>query len=193
MGVFDPPCPLSPGLPGCKPPRGVSGCSSPPSTYHRALRRTAGLVLLFLFWALAGAWALAKGTARAFFFVQFIGPPPCAPTNGRPGFPYGFLYSGGRLPKARHGRFLIVQFFFFFFFVQFTTTTSGCLEYMARKKHKRRSPEQTRADPGSTFCCWTCPGCERKSTTCHEEAGSPTVPWRDRVSNGVSCVPPGAL
>ena len=32
-------------------------------------------------------------------------PPPCAPTNGRPGFPFGFLGAGGRLPKARRGRF----------------------------------------------------------------------------------------
>ena len=35
-------------------------------------------------------------------------PPPCAPTNGRPGFPFGFLGAGGRLPKARRGRFFIV-------------------------------------------------------------------------------------
>ena len=31
-------------------------------------------------------------------------PPPCAPTNGRPGFPFGFLGAGGRLPKTRRGR-----------------------------------------------------------------------------------------
>ena len=42
------------------------------------------------------------------------GPPPCAPTNGRPGFPFDFLGAGGRLPKARHGRVFIVQFFFFY-------------------------------------------------------------------------------
>ena len=41
-------------------------------------------------------------------------PPPCAPTNGRPGFPFGFLGAGGRLPKARRGQVFIVQFFFFF-------------------------------------------------------------------------------
>ena len=35
------------------------------------------------------------------------GPPPCAPTNGRPGFPFGFLGAGGRLPKARRGRVFI--------------------------------------------------------------------------------------
>ena len=29
---------------------------------------------------------------------------------GRPGFPFGFLGAGGRLPKARRGRFFIVQF-----------------------------------------------------------------------------------
>ena len=32
------------------------------------------------------------------------GHPPRAPTNGRPGFPFGFLGAGGRLPKARRGR-----------------------------------------------------------------------------------------
>ena len=42
-----------------------------------------------------------------------IGPPPCAPANGRPGFPFGFLGASGRLPKARRGRVFIVQFFFF--------------------------------------------------------------------------------
>ena len=36
---------------------------------------------------------------------QFPLCPPCAPTNGRPGFPFGFLGAGGRLPKARRGRF----------------------------------------------------------------------------------------
>ena len=36
--------------------------------------------------------------------------PPCAPTNGRPGFPFGFLGAGGRLPKARRGRVFIVKF-----------------------------------------------------------------------------------
>ena len=35
-------------------------------------------------------------------------PPPCAPKNGRPGFPFGFLGAGGRLPKARRGRVFIV-------------------------------------------------------------------------------------
>ena len=30
-------------------------------------------------------------------------PTPCAPANGRPGFPFGFLGAGGRLPKARRG------------------------------------------------------------------------------------------
>ena len=48
--------------------------------------------------------------------LPVVGPPTCAPTNGRPGFPFGFLGAGGRLPKARRGRVFIVQFFFFFFF-----------------------------------------------------------------------------
>ena len=30
--------------------------------------------------------------------------------NDRPGFPFGFLGAGGRLPKARRGRVCIVQF-----------------------------------------------------------------------------------
>ena len=37
------------------------------------------------------------------------GPPPCAPANGRPGFPFGFLGAGGRLPKARRGRIFIAD------------------------------------------------------------------------------------
>ena len=45
------------------------------------------------------------------------GPPPCAPTNGRPGFAFGFLGAGGRLPKARRGRVFVAQFFFFFWTV----------------------------------------------------------------------------
>ena len=33
---------------------------------------------------------------------QVAGPPPRAPANGRPGFPFvGFLGAGGRLPKER--------------------------------------------------------------------------------------------
>ena len=40
-------------------------------------------------------------------------PPPCAPANGRPGFPVGFLGgAGGRLPKARRGRVFIVQYYY---------------------------------------------------------------------------------
>jgi hypothetical protein len=49
-------------------------------------------------------------------FYSLPGPPPCAPTNGRPGFSFDLLGAGGRLPKARRGRVFIVQFFFFFFF-----------------------------------------------------------------------------
>ena len=41
--------------------------------------------------------------------TERFGPPPCAPTNGRPGFPFGFLGAGGRLPKARRGRVFIEQ------------------------------------------------------------------------------------
>ena len=33
-----------------------------------------------------------------------------APTNARPGFPFGFLGAGRRLPKARRGRVFIAQF-----------------------------------------------------------------------------------
>ena len=39
--------------------------------------------------------------------VDSLDPPPCAPANGRPGFPFGFLGAGGRLPKARRGRVLL--------------------------------------------------------------------------------------
>ena len=31
------------------------------------------------------------------------GPPPRAPANDRPGFPFGFLCAGGRLPTIRNG------------------------------------------------------------------------------------------
>jgi len=41
--------------------------------------------------------------------LVFADPPPRAPANGRPGFPFGFLGAGGRLPKARRGR-VYVQF-----------------------------------------------------------------------------------
>ena len=43
-------------------------------------------------------------------FTALSDPPPRAPTptNGRPGFPFGFLGASGRLPKARRGRVLIV-------------------------------------------------------------------------------------
>ena len=55
------------------------------------------------------------------------GPPPCAPTNGRPGFPFGFLGAGGgRLPKARRGRVFVVQFFFFFWLVGCPAGSVGC-------------------------------------------------------------------
>ena len=37
-------------------------------------------------------------------------PTPCAPTNGRPGYPFGFLGAGGRLPKAQRGQVFIVQY-----------------------------------------------------------------------------------
>ena len=40
----------------------------------------------------------------------------CAPANGRPGFPFGFVGAGGRLPKARRGRLLIGKFSFLLFF-----------------------------------------------------------------------------
>ena len=36
-------------------------------------------------------------------------PPPRAPTICRPGFPFGFLGAGGRLPKERRGRVFIAH------------------------------------------------------------------------------------
>ena len=47
-----------------------------------------------------------KGEFPPWYKVQ-PDPPPRAPANGRPRFPFGFLGAGGRLPKARRGRFLI--------------------------------------------------------------------------------------
>ena len=47
------------------------------------------------------------GTNRAVNPVRFrtpTDPLPRAPANGRPGFPFGFLGAGGRLPQARRGR-----------------------------------------------------------------------------------------
>ena len=58
-----------------------------------------------------------------FFTPSFLGrgvdPPPCAPTNGWPGFPFGFLGAGGRLPKARRGWVFVVKFSFFFLKILF--------------------------------------------------------------------------
>ena len=46
-------------------------------------------------------------------FRWLVGPPPCAPTNGRPGFSFGFLGAGRRLPKARRGRVFIVHYHYY--------------------------------------------------------------------------------
>ena len=49
-----------------------------------------------------------SGSGRGVVFSSSSPVPlPCAPTNGRPGFPFGFLGAGGRLPKARRVRFLL--------------------------------------------------------------------------------------
>ena len=57
----------------------------------------------------------------AVFRFLYYDPPPCAPTNGRPGFPFGFLGAGGRLPKARlehvRGRFFFAQYCCYFRFL----------------------------------------------------------------------------
>ena len=45
-----------------------------------------------------------------------------APTNGRPGFPFGFLGAGGCLPKARRAGVFCVQFCFFFFITKHSAT-----------------------------------------------------------------------
>ena len=47
---------------------------------------------------------MRRTTKRRRTYILPFGPPPCAPANGRPGFPFGFLGAGGRLPKARRGR-----------------------------------------------------------------------------------------
>ena len=65
-----------------------------------------------------GNWAFAISIAIQILDTGFLyldDPPPCAPTNGRPGFPFGFLGAGGRLPKARRRRVFIV----------YITTTTG--------------------------------------------------------------------
>ena len=41
---------------------------------------------------------------RSFLMIAGLGPPPCAPANGRPGFPFGFMGAGGRFLKERRGR-----------------------------------------------------------------------------------------
>ena len=59
-----------------------------------------------------GVWAGMRAGLRLISFIQeprvfhglSLGPPPRALTNGRPGFPFGFLSAGGRLLKARRGR-----------------------------------------------------------------------------------------
>ena len=70
----------------------------------------AGHFLWVLVWTGACYWHGVGG-----FMFNSSSSPPCAPTNGRPGFPFGFLGAGGRLPKARRGRIFIVYFHFFFF------------------------------------------------------------------------------
>ena len=59
-----------------------------------------------------GVWAGMRAGLRLISFIQeprvfhglSLGPPPRALTNGRPGFPFGFLSAGERLLKARRGR-----------------------------------------------------------------------------------------
>ena len=99
---------------------------------------------------------LPKTTRNGFFTSQsHYAPPPCAPTNGRPGFPFGFLGAGGRLPKARRGRVSFVQFFFFFFTSQSPKTATkiiskkgGCAAQSTLNfPLKKRNLAGARADP----------------------------------------------
>ena len=93
-------------------------------------------------------WCVARGislvplctrnncvAAPGFYYLP--GPPSCAPTNGRPGFAFGLLCAGGRLPKARRGRGFIAQFFFFFFFFVFFSPSYFILCFKKRTKGLR--------------------------------------------------------
>ena len=55
---------------------------------------------------MSAAWHVGGGSPTGPVSAP-LDPPPCAPTNGRPGFSFGFLGAGGRLPKARRGRFFL--------------------------------------------------------------------------------------
>ena len=64
----------------------------------------AGLGFLLVFWVLAGA--CQRHGVGVFLLCNSSSslPRPRAPANGWPGFPFGFLGAGSRLPKARRGR-----------------------------------------------------------------------------------------
>ena len=77
-----------------------------------------------------------------------IDPPPCAPTNGRPGFPFGFLGAGGRLPKARRGRVFIVQYYYYY--CGWTHTTCSIREASASESWQSRG----RFHAAQLNCVW---------------------------------------
>ena len=56
-----------------------------------------------------GVWGLAGFRAALALVDLALHRALRRPTNGRPGFPFGFLGAGGRLPKARRGRVSIAQ------------------------------------------------------------------------------------
>jgi hypothetical protein len=78
-----------------------------PARLRQALCPLLRILLATLRW-------LIQHTLAPTSFAPLHAPHGAPPANGRPGFPFGFLGAGGRLPKARRGRAFVVQFFFFF-------------------------------------------------------------------------------
>ena len=72
------------------------------------------------------------GNSRSVLVLAYSDPPPRAPTNGRPGFLFGFLGAGGRLPKARR------ELVFFVFFLWSLCILTSQMEAFVFHQEKRR-------------------------------------------------------
>ena len=99
------------------------------------------------------------------------GPPPCAPANGRPGFPFCFVGAGGRLPKGRRGRFFKCA-------VLLLLLRCGRGMVPGRCAHSRR---ELPGFPGS-----------RVPRRCAKNTGS-RVPARISAATGTGSDPPAAI
>ena len=78
------------------------------------------------------------------------GPPPFAPANGRPGFPFGFLAAGGRLPRARRGRVFIVPKFSIIYHPSEVITPGGKLVKRYQEKEEEKGLLNTKNTQDAT-------------------------------------------